>query len=309
MATGIRALGQHDRQRQRRHRRRGAVLPHDRRQRRTGNGALVVQHDRHRQRGQRRRRADLQHQGQQQHRHGLQCAAPTRPAATHLASGSNTLSSNTRALQRRRRARRAGHQQGRRQQRGHRRRHAVFQRGRGTTTSPPAAKRRSPTRPVTPTSPPASRRCSQARPASTTSPTARARLSNTTGDYNVATGREALFAKGNEPATPVNVAIRRNTLSFVHTHRGRATSPLGSESRQNLTTGSNDNDIANDGVAGESGTIRIGSGDQTATFIAGISGSTPSAAPGRWSSAQTAGSEWRPRSRPPPRRWRRPSRN
>src|SRR5204862_7797623 len=41
----------------------------------------------------------------------------------------------------------------------------------------------------------------------------------------------------------------------------------------NLTTGSNNIDIGNAGVAGESGNIRIGtSGTQTATFVAGIRG-------------------------------------
>jgi hypothetical protein len=45
-----------------------------------------------------------------------------------------------------------------------------------------------------------------------------------------------------------------------------------------LTTGSNDVDIANAGRAGESGTIRIGTaGKQTATFLAGASGTSISA--------------------------------
>jgi len=45
----------------------------------------------------------------------------------------------------------------------------------------------------------------------------------------------------------------------------------------NLTTGSNNIDIGNLGVAGDSATIRIGTqGTQTATFIAGISGATAS---------------------------------
>jgi hypothetical protein len=54
---------------------------------------------------------------------------------------------------------------------------------------------------------------------------------------------------------------------------------LGYHVGDNLTTGSNDIDIGNVGVAGEDNTIRIG-GDtgfgssQTATFIAGISGTT-----------------------------------
>ena len=50
---------------------------------------------------------------------------------------------------------------------------------------------------------------------------------------------------------------------------------LGYEAGENLTTGSNNMDIGNLGVAAESNTIRIGTqGTQTATFIAGIFGSS-----------------------------------
>jgi hypothetical protein len=42
----------------------------------------------------------------------------------------------------------------------------------------------------------------------------------------------------------------------------------------NLTTGSNNVDIAHPGVAGESGTIRIGTANQTRAFMAGVSGTT-----------------------------------
>jgi hypothetical protein len=48
---------------------------------------------------------------------------------------------------------------------------------------------------------------------------------------------------------------------------------VGFEAAINLTTGDNNIDIGNGGVAGESGVIRIGvTGTQTATFIAGIRG-------------------------------------
>jgi hypothetical protein len=48
---------------------------------------------------------------------------------------------------------------------------------------------------------------------------------------------------------------------------------VGFEAAINLTTGDNNIDIGNGGVAGESGVIRIGAtGTQTATFIAGIRG-------------------------------------
>jgi hypothetical protein len=50
---------------------------------------------------------------------------------------------------------------------------------------------------------------------------------------------------------------------------------LGYRAGLNLTTGSNNIDIGNEGVAGESGKIRIGTkGTHKATFIAGISGVT-----------------------------------
>jgi Chaperone of endosialidase len=52
---------------------------------------------------------------------------------------------------------------------------------------------------------------------------------------------------------------------------------LGFEAGFNLTTGDNNIDIANKGVAAESNTIRIGTKEtHTATFIAGISGKTAS---------------------------------
>jgi Chaperone of endosialidase len=60
------------------------------------------------------------------------------------------------------------------------------------------------------------------------------------------------------------------------TLNGRAESiALGAEAGGNLTTGSNNIDIANRGVAGESDTIRIGTGEKHMnTFIAGINGVT-----------------------------------
>jgi hypothetical protein len=49
---------------------------------------------------------------------------------------------------------------------------------------------------------------------------------------------------------------------------------LGYNAGNSLTTGSNNIDIGNLGVAGESATIRIGTGAQTRAFIAGIRGKT-----------------------------------
>jgi hypothetical protein len=75
---------------------------------------------------------------------------------------------------------------------------------------------------------------------------------NTTGGSNTATGFHALLT---------NTTGSNNTA-------------LGSAAGQNLTTGSNNIDIGNTGVAGESGTIHIGTqGDQTTAFGGGIFGS------------------------------------
>jgi len=111
----------------------------------------------------------------------------------------------------------------------------------------------------------------------------RALNSNGTGRSNTATGVDALFINGtgnNNTATGVN-ALFNNTTGNGNTSNGvRALSnnttgsrniALGFDAGRNLTTGDNDIDIANQGVAGESGTTRIGKqGTQIATFIAGI---------------------------------------
>jgi hypothetical protein len=71
---------------------------------------------------------------------------------------------------------------------------------------------------------------------------------NTSGNNNVATGDGALFG---------------NTNGASNTASGHL-----------LTHGSNNIDIGNQGVAGESGAIRIGTaGTNTETFVSGISGS------------------------------------
>src|SRR5262249_4467365 len=52
---------------------------------------------------------------------------------------------------------------------------------------------------------------------------------------------------------------------------------VGIEAGQNLTVGNNNIDIGNEGLAGDSGTIRIGDpSSATACFIAGINGATAS---------------------------------
>ena len=94
-------------------------------------------------------------------------------------------------------------------------------------------------------------------------------LGNTTGgNYNTATGFEVLSV--NTVGTG-NTGDGSNTLWMNTT--GNYNIALGYYAGSNLTTGSYNIDIGNSGVAGESGTIRIGTaGTQTATFVAGISG-------------------------------------
>jgi len=89
---------------------------------------------------------------------------------------------------------------------------------------------------------------------------------NTIGDRNVAVGRAALQTNTEGAA---NTAI--GTEALVSNTTGSNNITLGHAAGLNLTTGSNNIDIGNNGVAGESNTIRIGTGaTQTATFIAGI---------------------------------------
>jgi hypothetical protein len=89
---------------------------------------------------------------------------------------------------------------------------------------------------------------------------------NTTGSNNTANGDRALqlnTAGGNNTASGL-AALSQNTI-------GNGNIGLGINGGAALTTGDNNIDIANVGVAGESNTIRVGTG-QTATYIAGISG-------------------------------------
>jgi hypothetical protein len=92
--------------------------------------------------------------------------------------------------------------------------------------------------------------------------------SNTTGRNNTANGFDALLNNitgGGNMATG-SAALDGNTS-------GNENIALGVGAGSDLTTGDLNIDIGNDGVAGESSTIRIGTGgNQTATFIAGIYG-------------------------------------
>ena len=92
--------------------------------------------------------------------------------------------------------------------------------------------------------------------------------SNTTGYYNTANGYEALYSNiiGNSNTAEGYQALKNNT--------GAINIGLGVNAGLNLTTGSHNIDIGNGGVAGESGTMRIGGASQTRTFIAAIRGVT-----------------------------------
>jgi trimeric autotransporter adhesin len=93
--------------------------------------------------------------------------------------------------------------------------------------------------------------------------------SNNTGNYNTATGESALY---NNSAGSNNTATGASAL---HNVTGNGNTAVGFNAGINLTTGSNNIDINNSGVAGESGTTRIGTpGVQTGAFMAGIYGAT-----------------------------------
>jgi hypothetical protein len=90
-------------------------------------------------------------------------------------------------------------------------------------------------------------------------------VSNVSGNNNTASGEGALTSNtigSSNTATGFN-ALFRNT--------GSTNIAIGALAGQNLTTGNNNIDIGHQGVAGDSGKIRIGTPvTHTATFIAGI---------------------------------------
>jgi len=132
---------------------------------------------------------------------------------------------------------------------------------------------------------------------------AAALLLNTTGDSNTSTGVDALvlntagsensafgvFALGSNTVGSSNTAVGFNALSsttagfntgvgrnaLVDNTTGAGNTALGDFAGSDLTTGDDNIDIGSSGVAGDSGTIRIGSPFLiTRTFIAGIRGKT-----------------------------------
>ena len=95
-------------------------------------------------------------------------------------------------------------------------------------------------------------------------------FNNTTGSFNTAHGVDALYSN---IAGDGNTAIGLSALAFNTT--GAFNIALGTSAGQNLTTGNRNIDIGNLGVANEGSTIRIGTtGEQSATYIAGIAGQT-----------------------------------
>jgi hypothetical protein len=98
---------------------------------------------------------------------------------------------------------------------------------------------------------------------------------NTVGNFNTAVGAGTLNTNLNGFG---NTAI--GTSALVFNSSGNSNIAVGIGAGANLTTGSNNIDIFDAGVAGESNTIRIGRSDtQTATYIAGISGTAVTGAP------------------------------
>jgi hypothetical protein len=93
---------------------------------------------------------------------------------------------------------------------------------------------------------------------------------NMSGSQNTADGVNSLFRNTTGGG---NVAIGYNAL--FNNMTGGFNTALGPGAGSQLTTGSNNIDIANKGIAAEANTIRIGTtGTQTNTYIAGISGVT-----------------------------------
>jgi trimeric autotransporter adhesin len=90
--------------------------------------------------------------------------------------------------------------------------------------------------------------------------------SNETGTNNVATGFQALFSN-NEAANCTAVGGQALLNSTGHDNIA-----LGALAGGAIAGGHDNIDIGNVGNVGDSGTIRIGGGSHTATFIAGISG-------------------------------------
>jgi hypothetical protein len=95
---------------------------------------------------------------------------------------------------------------------------------------------------------------------------------NTIGNKNVAVGARAAFSVKTGSQNTV-VGSEALDSGNVNTDTGSNNIAVGYQAGRNLVSGSNNNiEIGNQGVTGDSSTIRIGDSNQTRTFIAGISG-------------------------------------
>jgi hypothetical protein len=111
---------------------------------------------------------------------------------------------------------------------------------------------------------------------------------NTTGNRNTATGSDTLTANtsGNGNTASGDSALAHTTgdgntavgfAALTGSTTGSNNIAVGASAGLRITTGSNNIEIGNQGFAGDSGNIRIGTtGTNTKTFIAGISGVTVS---------------------------------
>jgi len=97
-------------------------------------------------------------------------------------------------------------------------------------------------------------------------------LLNTTGAANTANGAlSLLFSNGSDNSAFGDLALQNNTT-------GSFNIAVGSQAGFNLTTGDDNIDIGNEGVAGEGHTIRIGDlANQALVFLAGIVPMNPQA--------------------------------
>jgi hypothetical protein len=93
-------------------------------------------------------------------------------------------------------------------------------------------------------------------------------INNTIGVYNTAIGDDALLSN---TSSSNNTALGSGALYF---NTGSNNTAVGKGAGGTLTTGTYNIDIGNPGAANDSNTIRLGSGWQTRTFIAGIRGRT-----------------------------------
>ena len=112
-------------------------------------------------------------------------------------------------------------------------------------------------------------------------------FANTTGNDNTATGANSLSSNtsGSFNSASSSFALQANTTGSFNTATGSfalssnttgsSNIAVGYSAGSNLTDGFNNIDIGNQGVAGESGVIRVGTdGAHTATHIAGIFGAS-----------------------------------